>query len=95
MFIDEIHTLVGAGSAEGGMDAANLLKPLLARGEIKCIGATTQTEYKKTILKDGALDRRFQSIKVIRTLQRNIRNYSRSKKKYESFHSIHYSDDIL
>ena len=65
LFIDEIHTLVGAGSAEGSMDAANLLKPLLARGELKCIGATTQEEYKKSILKDGALDRRFQGSKVI------------------------------
>lgn len=96
LFIDEIHTLVGAGNAEGGMDAANLLKPLLARGEIKCIGATTQTEYKKTILKDGALDRRFQSIKVSEPCKEETLEIIRGvKKKYESFHSIHYSDDIL
>ena len=76
LFIDEIHTLVGAGAAEGAMDAANLLKPLLARGELKCIGATTQTEYKKTILKDGALDRRFQAVKVIEPNKEETRQNS-------------------
>ena len=96
LFIDEIHTLVGAGNAEGGMDAANLLKPLLARGEIKCIGATTQTEYKKTILKDGALDRRFQAVKVNEpSEEETLKIISGVKKKYESFHSIHYSDEVL
>ena len=96
LFIDEIHTLVGAGNAEGGMDAANLLKPLLARGEIKCIGATTQTEYKKTILKDGALDRRFQAVKVKEpSEEETLEIISGVKKKYESFHSIHYSDEVL
>ncbi len=96
LFIDEIHTLVGAGNAEGGMDAANLLKPLLARGEIKCIGATTQTEYKKTILKDGALDRRFQAVKVKEpSEEETFEIISGVKKKYESFHSIHYSEEVL
>jgi ATP-dependent Clp protease ATP-binding subunit ClpC len=96
LFIDEIHTLVGAGNAEGGMDAANLLKPLLARGEIKCIGATTQNEYKKTILKDGALDRRFQAVKVIEPSKEETREIiSGIKNKYESFHSISYSEEVL
>ena len=96
LFIDEIHTLVGAGSAEGSMDAANLLKPLLARGELKCIGATTQTEYKKTILKDGALDRRFQAVKVIEPTKEQTRQILDGVKgKYESFHSISYPEEVL
>ena len=96
LFIDEIHTLVGAGSAEGSMDAANLLKPLLARGELKCIGATTQTEYKKSILKDGALDRRFQSVKVIEPNKEETRQILEGvKDRYESFHSIHYPTESL
>ena len=64
LFIDEIHTIVGAGSAAGSMDAANMLKPALARGEIQCIGATTLDEYRKNIEKDGALERRFQKVMV-------------------------------
>ena len=96
LFIDEIHTLVGAGSAEGSMDAANLLKPLLARGELKCIGATTQSEYKKSILKDGALDRRFQSVKVSEPNKEETRQIIEGvKSKYESFHSIHYPQEVL
>jgi ATP-dependent Clp protease ATP-binding subunit ClpC len=96
LFIDEIHTLVGAGSAEGSMDAANLLKPLLARGELKCIGATTQSEYKKSILKDGALDRRFQSVKVIEPNKEETRQILEGvKDRYESFHSIHYPAETL
>ena len=96
LFIDEIHTLVGAGSAEGSMDAANLLKPLLARGELKCIGATTQAEYKKSILKDGALDRRFQSVKVIEPNKEETRQILEGvKDKYESFHSIYYPAETL
>lgn len=96
LFIDEIHTLVGAGSAEGSMDAANLLKPLLARGELKCIGATTHSEYKKTILKDGALDRRFQAVKVIEPNQKETRQILEGvKDKYESFHSISYPSETL
>ena len=86
LFIDEIHTLVGAGAAEGSMDAANMLKPLLARGELKCIGATTQDEYKKTILKDGALDRRFQSVKVNEPNKEETKQILLGiKKKYEQF----------
>jgi len=96
LFIDEIHTLVGAGSAEGSMDAANLLKPLLARGELKCIGATTQEEYKKSILKDGALDRRFQGVKVIEPTKEEAKQIIYGiKTKYEQFHSIHYPDEVL
>ena len=96
LFIDEIHTLVGAGSAEGSMDAANLLKPLLARGEIKCIGATTQNEYKKSILKDGALDRRFQAIKVSEpNTEETLQIMNGLKSKYESFHSVHYPEEVI
>lgn len=64
IFIDELHTLIGAGAAEGAVDAANILKPALARGELQCIGATTITEYRKYIEKDSALERRFQTVKV-------------------------------
>jgi len=96
LFVDEIHTLVGAGSAEGSMDAANLMKPLLARGELKCIGATTQTEYKKSILKDGALDRRFQAVKVIEPTKEQARQILQGiKSKYENFHGIRYPDEVL
>ena len=96
LFIDEIHTLVGAGSAEGSMDAANLLKPLLARGELKCIGATTHDEYKKSILKDGALDRRFQPVKVIEPTKEETREILMGiKDKYESFHGISYSEEVI
>lgn len=96
LFIDEIHTLVGAGSAEGSMDAANLLKPLLARGELKCIGATTQEEYKKSIMKDGALDRRFQPVRAKEPTKEETRKILYGiKKKYESFHSITYTDEII
>ena len=96
LFIDEIHTLVGAGAAEGSMDAANMLKPLLARGELKCIGATTQDEYKKTILKDGALDRRFQSVKVREPSPEETKQIILGiKNKYEQFHSINYPEETL
>lgn len=96
IFIDEIHTLVGAGSAEGTMDAANILKPMLARGDLKCIGATTDSEYKKSILKDSALDRRFQ---VIRCLPPNESETLEILKgivdKYEKFHHVKYEEDCL
>ncbi len=96
LFIDEIHTLVGAGSAEGSMDAANLLKPLLARGELKCIGATTQEEYKKSIMKDGALDRRFQPVRAKEPTKEETRAILYGiKDKYENFHSIKYSNEII
>ena len=96
LFIDEIHTLVGAGSAEGTMDAANILKPSLARGDIKCIGATTFSEYKKSILKDGALDRRFQPVKCNPpNAQETFQILKGIIPKYESFHYVEYSDEIL
>ena len=96
LFVDEIHTLVGAGSAEGSMDAANIMKPLLARGELRCIGATTLDEYKKTILKDGALDRRFQSVRVIEPTKEETRKIMDGiKEKYEEFHSIYYPEEVL
>ena len=96
LFIDEIHTIVGAGSAAGSMDAANMLKPALARGEIQCIGATTLDEYRQNIEKDGALERRFQKVIVepttaVETLQilKNI------KDKYEDHHNVNYTDAAL
>lgn len=96
LFIDEIHTLVGAGGAEGAIDASNILKPSLARGKIRCIGATTTKEYKKFIEKDSALERRFQkvfveepSISETRNILFNIRSI------YEKYHSVNISDDIL
>jgi ATP-dependent Clp protease ATP-binding subunit ClpC len=96
LFIDEIHTLVGAGSAEGTMDAANILKPTLARGDIKCIGATTFSEYKKTIHKDGALDRRFQPIKCSPpSPEETLEILKGIKDKYESFHYVKYEDEVL
>lgn len=96
LFIDEIHTLVGAGSAEGAMDAANILKPLLARGEIRCIGATTQKEYKKSIMKDGALDRRFQPVKIKEpTKKEAFEILTGLRDKYEKFHSVQYPDEVL
>ena len=96
LFIDEIHTLVGAGSAEGTMDAANILKPALARGQLRCIGATTFKEYKKHIQKDGALDRRFQSVIVEEPTPSETLNILKGiKKKYEKFHQITYSPQSL
>lgn len=96
LFIDEIHTLIGAGSAEGTMDAANILKPLLARGEIRCIGATTRKEYRKTILKDGALDRRFQPIIVEEPSEEDcIKILNGIKSHYEKFHGVKYSQEVI
>jgi len=96
LFIDEIHTIVGAGSAEGTMDAANILKPMLARGEIMCIGATTQDEYRKTICKDGALDRRFQPVLIHEPDKKYCKQILKGlSKKYENFHGVKYSDEIL
>jgi ATP-dependent Clp protease ATP-binding subunit ClpC len=94
IFIDEIHTLVGAGGAEGTMDAANMLKPLLARGELRCIGATTTTEYRKTIAKDGALDRRFQTLYIDEpTEQHAVKILEGIMPKYQEFHNVIYSED--
>src|SRR5277367_2571265 len=96
VFIDELHTLVGAGSAEGSLDAANILKPALSRGEIQCIGATTPSEYRKSVEKDRSLERRFQSVKVgapneddaIKVLQ-GVRD------RYEKFHAVSYTEEAI
>ena len=96
LFIDEIHTIVGAGSAAGSMDAANMLKPALARGEIQCIGATTLDEYRKNIEKDGALERRFQKIIVEPTTAEETLQILRNiKDKYEDHHNVTFTDEAL
>ena len=96
LFIDEIHTIVGAGSAAGSMDAANMLKPALARGEIQCIGATTLDEYRKNIEKDGALERRFQKVIVEPTTAAETLQILRNiKDKYEDHHNVYYTDEAL
>lgn len=96
LFIDEIHTIVGAGSAAGSMDAANMLKPALARGEIQCIGATTLDEYRKNIEKDGALERRFQRVLVEPTSPEETLQILRNiKDKYEEHHNVTYTDEAL
>lgn len=96
LFIDEIHTIVGAGNAQGSMDAANLLKPALARGEIQCIGATTLDEYRTNIEKDGALERRFQKVMVEpTTAEETLVILNKIKPKYEKHHGVTYSDDAL
>ncbi|MDE5795169.1 MAG: ATP-dependent Clp protease ATP-binding subunit, partial [Muribaculaceae bacterium] len=92
LFIDEIHTIVGAGSAPGTMDAANMLKPALARGEIQCIGATTLDEYRKNIEKDGALERRFQKVIVEPTSpEETLEILNQVKSKYEDHHNVRYT----
>ncbi|NDV59977.1 ATP-dependent Clp protease ATP-binding subunit [Bacteroides sp. 519] len=96
LFIDEIHTIVGAGSAAGSMDAANMLKPALARGEIQCIGATTLDEYRKNIEKDGALERRFQKVMVEPTTpEETLQILQNIKEKYEDHHNVNYTDAAL
>jgi len=96
IFIDELHTLVGAGSAEGTLDAANILKPALSRGEIQCIGATTPSEFRKSIEKDKALERRFQSIKVAPPNEEEaLRIVEGLAERYEAFHQIRYSKEAL
>ncbi|MEO6213222.1 MAG: ATP-dependent Clp protease ATP-binding subunit, partial [Vicinamibacterales bacterium] len=96
VFIDELHTLVGAGSAEGSLDAANILKPALSRGEIRCIGATTPAEYRKYIEKDRSLERRFQAIKVEPPSEKEtIEVLTGIKEKYESFHHVSYTDEAI
>src|ERR1700733_8139962 len=96
LFIDEIHTLVGAGAAEGAIDAANILKPALARGEIQCIGATTMDEYRKNIEKDAALERRFQTIIVEPpSVDETIQILKGLRDKYEAHHRVKYSDESL
>jgi len=96
LFIDEVHTIIGAGAAEGAVDAANILKPALARGELQCIGATTLREYKKYIEKDSALDRRFQSVLVEEPSEDDtIRILSGLRKSYEKHHGVTYSKESI
>src|SRR2546425_1214325 len=96
VFIDELHTLVGAGSAEGSLDAANILKPALSRGEIQCIGATTPGEYRKSIEKDRSLERRFQSVKVPPPNESEaVQIINGIKERYEQFHAVTYTDDAI
>src|SRR5690349_10004868 len=96
IFIDELHTLVGAGSAEGSLDAANILKPALSRGEIQCIGATTPGEYRKSIEKDRSLERRFQSVKVPAPNEEEaILVLNGVRERYEKFHAVSYTEDAI
>lgn len=96
VFLDEIHTLVGAGGAPGSMDAANIMKPALARGVIQCIGATTLDEFRNSIEKDGALERRFQKVLVEpSTAEETLHILENIKERYEAYHHVHYTDDAL
>ncbi len=96
VFIDELHTLVGAGSAEGSLDAANILKPALSRGEIQCIGATTPGEYRKSIEKDRSLERRFQAVKVAPPNEEDaVKVIQGIKERYEKFHAVTYTEDAI
>ena len=96
LFIDEIHTIIGAGSAAGSMDAANMLKPSLARGEIQCIGVTTLDEYRQSIEKDRALERRFQKIIIEpTTVDETLQILQQIKDKYEDHHNVFYTDEAL
>ena len=96
IFIDELHTLVGAGSAEGSLDAANILKPALSRGEIQCIGATTPAEYRKSIEKDRSLERRFQAVKVPPPNEADaVKILFGIKERYEKFHAVSYTDEAI
>lgn len=96
LFIDEIHTIIGAGGAAGSMDAANMLKPALSRGALQCIGSTTTDEYRKTIEKDGALERRFQKVMVeATTADETLQILRNIKDKYEAHHNVEYTDEAL
>ncbi|MBN2520012.1 MAG: ATP-dependent Clp protease ATP-binding subunit, partial [Bacteroidales bacterium] len=96
LFIDEIHTIVGAGGATGSLDAANMLKPALSRGEIQCIGATTLDEYRQHIEKDGALERRFQKVMIEpTTVEETIKILNNIKDRYEDHHNVYYTDDAI
>ena len=96
LFIDELHTIVGAGSAEGAMDASNIIKPALSRSEMQCVGATTMNEYRKHIEKDAALERRFQQVKVDEpSVDDAIEIMKGLREKYESHHKVRYADDAL
>lgn len=96
LFVDEIHTIMGAGNAQGSLDAANILKPALARGELQCVGATTISEYRKTIEKDGALERRFQKVQVQPTSpEETYAALTRLSEVYGTFHKVQYSEEAL
>ena len=96
LFVDEIHTIMGAGNAQGSLDAANILKPALARGEVQCIGATTITEYRKSIEKDGALERRFQKVMVQPTSpEETYAVLTRISEVYGTFHNVQYTEEAL
>ncbi len=96
VFIDEIHTIIGAGSTPGSMDAANILKPALARGTIQCVGATTLDEYRKSIEKDGALERRFQKVMIEpTTAEETMKILENIKERYEEHHHVSYTDEAL
>ena len=96
VFIDEIHTIVGAGNSSGSMDASNIFKPALARGEIQCVGATTLDEYRKNFEKDGALERRFQKVIVDpATKEETFEILKNAKDKYENYHKVVYTDEVL
>ena len=96
LFIDEIHTIVGAGGATGSLDASNMFKPALARGEIQCIGATTLDEYRQNIEKDGALERRFQKVMIEQTTEEEtLEILENIKEKYENHHNVNYTDEAL
>src|SRR4029079_1184865 len=96
LFIDEIHTLIGAGSAEGSLDAANILKPTLSRGEIQCIGATTPREHRKYIEKDRSLGRRFQPVRIAAPTEEETLQILRGvKTHYESYHGVRFKQDAL
>src|SRR6202035_2270380 len=96
LFIDELHTLVGAGAAEGATDAANIMKPQLARGELRCVGATTLDEYRKYIEKDPALERRFQPVMVVEpTVEATIAILRGLKERYEVHHGVRIQDSAL
>ena len=96
IFIDELHTIVGAGGASGSLDASNMFKPSLARGDIHCIGATTLDEYRKYIEKDGALDRRFQKINVDSpSINESIDILHGLKEKYQEHHKVKYTDNAI
>ncbi len=96
VFVDELHTLMGAGSAEGSLDAANILKPALSRGEIQCIGSTTPYEFRRSIEKDRSLERRFQAIKVVAPSEKEALSILHGiKERYESFHELQYTEEAL
>merc|ERR1712118_362133 len=96
LMIDEVHTLIGAGAAEGAIDAANILKPALARGELQCIGATTIDEYRKHIEKDPALERRFQPVQVPEpSVEEAIEILRGLRERYETYHKLRYTDQAI